>query len=57
MENKIWCKHILNLNDIFLKKLSNSGIKYLHPAFQNYFMIIFKPKEKDTHTKKKVNEN
>lgn len=56
MENKIWCKHILNLNDIFLKKLSNSGIKYLHPAFQNYFMIIFKPKEKDTK-KKKVNEN
>lgn len=33
MESKIWCKHTLNLNDIFLKMLCISGIKYLHLTF------------------------
>jgi len=55
MESKIRCKHILNLNDILLKKLNISVIKYLQLAFQNYFMIIFKPKEKDQKIKKKGN--
>ena len=57
MESKIRCKHILNLNDIFLKKRNISGMKYLHLAFQNYFVIILKPKKKDQKILKTVNEN
>lgn len=56
MESKIWCKHTPNLNDIFLKMLCISGIKYLHLTFQEYFTIIFKHKEKEKKEKKRHEE-